>query len=259
MANKLDPHRLVALMCHVFEEEQDGSPRSLDLRSINPQYGITSKRDTSIRTFPILDALASLSISAEKSQVVAVSLQLDSKKREIRLIVAENRKVDSHVVGHLNSVWRILQTEFAVGRGSDVNEEGSSNVPEEVALPLRVSLFRKVYRYSLKKQLKLAGKWWSDLLNFTKELATRRGKRLQGPESSLYEVVAALDSVLKLARKLRGGQELTDDEWKVLHEESMWADEQARLVLAEQGDLSCESLAQQFNSTPLLTPITCHM
>jgi len=262
MANKLDPHHLVALMCHVFDKQQDGSSCSLDITSIDPQYGITNKRETTIRTFPILDALASLSVSKADSQVVAISLQVNPGERQIRLMVAENRKVDHSVVPHLKSVWRILQalsTEFEAEGGSDVYEQGSPSIPKGVVLRLRIRLFREIYQHSLAKQMKLEGKWWSLLFDFVKELFIRRGKFLKGVEYGLYQAVTGLDSVLQLARKLRDRQKLTDDEWKMLYHESMFANNKARLVLAEQGDRSCEALAHEFNGTPLLTPIMSHM
>jgi len=265
MGNQLDPDRLVALMCHVFEGRQDGFSHSFNPTSINPQYSITNERDseTSIRTIPmILDALASLSVSKTESQVVAISLQVNPGERQIRLIVAENQEADPRVVAHLKSVWEILQAlskEFAAEGGSDIHEQGSPKVPKKVALPLRIKLFHEIYRHSLEKQMKRKGKWWRLLINFVKELSEHRRNALQGIENDLYQVMIGLDSVLDLARKLDAGQELTADEWKVLHDHSMWANKRARLVLAEHGDRSCEALAQEFNSTPLLTPITSHM
>ncbi|RPA94023.1 hypothetical protein L873DRAFT_1846811 [Choiromyces venosus 120613-1] len=105
MADKLDPHHLVALMNYVFRTKQDGSSRRFDPTSINPEYGVTNKHKTNIRTFPILDAIASISVFKDKSQVVAVALQLNSKEREIRLTIAENQEVEPRVVHHLDSVW----------------------------------------------------------------------------------------------------------------------------------------------------------
>jgi len=252
MANKLDPHDLVALMYYVFEGRQDGSSSSLNPTPIDPQ--------TSSRPFRILDVLASLSISEAGSQVVAVSLQLNSRKREIRLMVTENQEVDSRLVDYLKSIWGNLQAlseEFAAKRGSDMHEEGSPSILGEMALQLNAGLFREIYKHSLKKQMNLKEKWWSLLVDFVKKLFIRRERSLQGVEFNLYQVVTGLDSVFQLACKLHGppGQELTDDEWKVVYYDSVWANQKARLVLVDQNNFGCELLAQELNGTPLLTPI----
>ncbi|RPB04247.1 hypothetical protein L873DRAFT_1460200 [Choiromyces venosus 120613-1] len=226
MADKLDPHHLVALMSYAFRGKHDGSSRSLDRTSVNPEYGVTNKRETNIRTFPILDAIASISVSQERSQVVAVAFQLNSKEREIRLTIAENRDVEPRLVNHLDSVWRKLQAlsnEFAADGGLDKNEEGSPDIPKDKGLPLRVNIFRV--------------------------------------ESDLYDVMVGLSLALNLVRKLHHDpkQGLTDDEWNTVYDESMWANEKARLVLADRNDFGLEILSQEFNGMPLLTPITKHM
>ncbi|RPA96385.1 hypothetical protein L873DRAFT_1239130 [Choiromyces venosus 120613-1] len=259
MADKLDPHHLVALMSYVFRGKQDGSSRFLDPTSVNPEYNVTNKRETSIRTFPVLDAIASISVFEERSQVVAVALQLNSKERQIRLTIAENREVEPSVVDHLYSVWGKLQAlsnEFAAKGGSDTNGEGSPDIPGDVALPLRVNIFREIYQFSLEKQMKRVTKWWSRLLDFVKELAKRRGEDLQGVESNLYYVVAGLHSVLQLVRRLHRNptRGLTDDEWEVVHDHSMWANENVGLVLADRKHFGCEILAQELNDSPSSCP-----
>ncbi|RPA89588.1 hypothetical protein L873DRAFT_1822582 [Choiromyces venosus 120613-1] len=252
MADKLDPHHLVALMNYAFRGKQDSSSSSLDFTSINPGYGITNKHETSIRTFPILDAIASISI-------VAVALQLNSKERDIRLTIAENRDVEPRLVNHLDSVWRKLQAlsyEFAAKGGSDKNEEGSPDIPRGVARPLRVEIFSEIYQFSLEKQMKRVRKWWDRLLDFTKVLAERRGEALQGVESDLYDVVTGLFSVFQLVDRLHRDpmRGLTDDEWKVIYDYSMWASEKAGIVLADRNHFGCEILVQELNDSPSSSP-----
>ncbi|RPA91508.1 hypothetical protein L873DRAFT_305902 [Choiromyces venosus 120613-1] len=264
MADKLDPHHLVALMNYVFRGKQDGSSRSLDRTSVNPGYGITNKRETSIRTFPILDAIASISVSQERSQIVAVAFQLNSKERGIRLTIAENRDVEPRLVSHLDSVWRKLQAlshEIAAKGGSDKNEEGSPDIPRGVARPLKVEIFSEIYQFSLEKQMNRVRKWWDRLLDFAKVLAKRREEPLQGVESDLYDLVVGLSSVHSLVGRLHRDpmRGLTDYEWKVVYDESMWASEKAGIVLADRNQFGCENLAQELNGMPLLTPITGHM
>ncbi|RPB01792.1 hypothetical protein L873DRAFT_1803050 [Choiromyces venosus 120613-1] len=259
MADKLDPHHLVALMSYIFRGKHDGSSRSLDRTSVNPEYGVTNKRETSIRAFPILDAIASISVSQERPQVVAVAFQLNSKEREIRLTIAENRDVEPRLVNHLDSVWRKLQAlsnEFAANGGSDKNEEGSPDIPEDKGLPLRVNIFREIYQFSLEKQMKRERKWWSGLLNFMKVLNKCRRGSLQGVESDLYDIVTGLSFALELVCKLHHDpkQGLTDDEWNLVYEDSIWASEKAGLVLADRNHFGCEKLAQELNDSPSSSP-----
>lgn len=74
MANQLDPHHLVALMCYEFRSGQDGSTRRLDPPS-DLTSGIVDRYGTNLRTRPVLDALAHISVSRPDFQVVAIALQ----------------------------------------------------------------------------------------------------------------------------------------------------------------------------------------
>jgi hypothetical protein len=125
MSNKLDPHHLVALMSYEFEGMQDGSSRRLDPSSHSFKYGIVDDHATNVRTFPILDAIANICVSQEKSQVIAVALQLDSQKKAIRLSIAENQRVSKDLLDYLCRVWRKLQTlsnEYAVHRARGLDK-----------------------------------------------------------------------------------------------------------------------------------------
>lgn len=255
MADKLDPHHLVALMSHIFNGNPDGSSHRLDSTSINPKYGITNRRETSVRTFPILDAIASICVFEEKSQVVAVALQLNPREQQIRLTIAKNQEVEDCVDDHLKSVWRNLQAlsnEFVAERRSDKHEEGSPDIPKDVARALRVKIFSEIYQFSLRKEMYRVRRWWRGLFDFVKELDRRRGKSLQGIERELFNVVAGLDSALRLIRKLESypAQGLTDDEWEEVYDDSMWAYKRARLVLADRNQFGCEILAKELNDSP---------
>jgi len=143
MGDKLDPHHLVALMSNVFNKHQDGSSRSLDYTSINPEYGITDERETSFLTIPVLDAIASTCVWRKKSQVVAIGLQLNHEEQKIRLTIAENQDVPKSMSLYLESVWERLQAlsdKLLLKEGSDEDEAGLSDVPDEMFLPLRVDI-----------------------------------------------------------------------------------------------------------------------
>jgi len=264
MADKLDPHHLVALMSYVFHGNQDRLSRRLDPTSINLEYGITNTRETSAHTFPVLDAIANICVFEEKSHVVAVALQLDPKEQQIRLTIAENSGFRRDAGAHLESVWdmlRALSWECAMKRLYRRNKEESPDIPENVALASRVEIFRTIYQYCLRKEMKRAVKWWDPLVDFLKELAQRRGGALQGIELNLYHVACGLNTALRLLREIRHYpvQGLTDDEWQTVYNHSMWASEKAELVLADRNRFGCEILAKEFNGMPLLTPITSHM
>ena len=246
MADKLDPHHLVALMSYVFRGKQDGSSRFLDPTSINSVYGITNRKE--VHRFPILDAIASICVFKEGSQAVAVALRLNPKKQEIRLTIAGNQEVEPCVVDHLKSVWEKLQAlsnAFAARRWSGKNEEGSPDISEDIA----VGIFREIYEFSMEKQMIRERKWVSGLASFMQLLAKRRGVDLQGFESDLLDLLVGLVSALELVDKLRDYpvRGLTYDEWKMVYYFSMLVNEKARLVLADRKNIGCETLAQELN------------
>src|SRR5205807_2299360 len=109
MDNELDPHHLVALMNGVFPGGGDLSLRRFKHPLHTLQHGIVDNYHVNVRTKPVLDALAHISVSRESSQVVAIALQLDSLNQKIRLTLAENSEVGGNLVEHLTSVWGKLQ------------------------------------------------------------------------------------------------------------------------------------------------------
>ena len=265
MANKLDPHHLVALMSHVLERNSDGSSRWFDPTSTSPKYGMTNKYKKKIRTVPVLDALAAICVYKKRAQVVAVGFQLDPGERQIRLTIAENQKVEDCVKNHIESVWRNLQTlsneTVAAKWESDKHKEGLTNKPLNVVHMLRIKIFREIYEFSLQKEMRRVERWWGGLVDFSKKLCDRRGEPLEGVERELTYVVVRLDPALQLLRKLHAYPEqgLTDEEWARVYAHSRRALERARLVLAGKNRFSCEALANELNGRSLLTPIMRHM
>ncbi|KAG0126358.1 hypothetical protein HOY82DRAFT_628352, partial [Tuber indicum] len=258
MANQLDPHHLVALMCYEFQSGQDGSTRRLAPPS-GLTSGIVNHYGTNVRTRPVLDALAHISVFKPESQVVAIALQFKHGTKEIRLTIAENKDVEDSVVDHLYNIWgkmQALSDEYARQRakarhGNQGTEEldgdaiPSPPIPTEVGQSLRIEIFRGVYQYCLKKYRKRVKKWSEDLSNFMGELYERRmGVGLEGFERDLSRAVITLVSALKLVRKL-SERELTNDEWEELYWHSMNSNHKAKLVLADSHGLSCEKLARE--------------
>ena len=250
MAAKLDPHHLVALMSYV--KSHDISSHHMDPTSLSLQYGITDDHETSIPTFPILDSIASICVSKETSQVVAVALQVNSNKHKINLTIAQNGKVDPKLVAHLESVWEKLQglSRLYAARRKEESNEGakqSSTVPKDPTFPLRVQIFREIYKFSLAKQMKLMLKWWDRLVDFMKELATRRGDLLEGMEEDLLDTLVVLRSVLELVLQLHlnPAVELTQDDWELVYVQTTWATQKVRLILADREEDGCEILARE--------------
>ncbi|RPA92455.1 hypothetical protein L873DRAFT_1794227 [Choiromyces venosus 120613-1] len=251
MANELDPHCLVALMNYEFKSGQDGSARRLDPPS-HLTSGIVDHHGTNVRTFPILDTLAHISVSRPNSQVVAIALQLKPDTKEIRLTIAENQDVADSLVNHLYNIWRKLQAlsdEYAGQRKAewDGDEMLSPVIASDVARPLKIEIFREIYKFSLEKQKKRVNKWLRALCDFMEELEKRRaGVALEGFEWNLYNAVVALVLALKLVFKHSENQ-LTDDEWEQVYWQSMTANLEAKLVLADRHGLGCDALAQELN------------
>ncbi|RPA90222.1 hypothetical protein L873DRAFT_1821518 [Choiromyces venosus 120613-1] len=253
MATKLDPHHLVALMCYTFKDNQDSSPRRLDPSLHSLQGGIVDSHETNVRTFRILDALAHISVSRKESQVVAIGLQLNSRKQEIRLTVAENEKVTDGLVNHLTKIWRklqVLSVEYEKNRGGrwDKSELRSPEMPKKVGRSLKMGIFRDIYQYSLEKQMRRIDKWSKGLRRFMKELLKRRVfLHLQGFELSLYKAVVALLLAVEVVSKLHDNpkDQLTESEWELAYSQSILANKHVKIVLADRKESGCEILAQE--------------
>ncbi|KAG0127138.1 hypothetical protein HOY82DRAFT_82199 [Tuber indicum] len=255
MSNKLDPHHLVALMSHVFDGARDGSSRRMDPSLFSFEHGIVDHHATNVRTFPILDAIASISVSQKQHQVIAVALQLDNKKKEIRLTIADNKQVSWTLLKHLRKLWKNLQTlsdNYAWRRngGSDNPEYPLEppDIPVQVAHILKVQIFRDIYLYSIRKQIRRIEKWFQKLGEFMTVLLDTRGyPNLQGFEVNLFNGVTSLLVALELVAKLRDnpGSQLTDQEWAEVYRQSLMANEDVRVVLAAEHGVGCEVLAKE--------------
>ncbi|KAG0136913.1 hypothetical protein HOY82DRAFT_535995 [Tuber indicum] len=124
-------------------------------------------------------------------------------------------------------------------------------MPKGVGLSLKIEIFRDIYQYSLKKQVKRIKKWSEDLGRFAKELVRRRlPLDLQGFELSLYKAVLALSLAVRVVSKLRDNPDaqLTESEWESIYFQSILANEQVKIVLVGSNDFGCEALARELRA-----------
>jgi len=131
----------------------------------------------------------------------------------------------------------------------------------DVGHSLKIEIFRDIYQYSLKKQVKRMDKWSEALGCFMKELLRRREfLQLQEFELSLYNSVVALSMAAEVVSTLRDNSnvQLTMLEWEFVYFQSMQAYQDAKVVLADRNGLGCElfKLAGQLSGMLDLFPIT---
>ena len=253
MTHKLDPHHIIAILHRIHLKQQDIPRYLLDSTYRRYQYDMTDNCGAGIGTshvFPVLDAIASLSVSKERYQAVAVALQLDSKKHMVRLTIAENCVVKDQLASHLTNIWRKLQTlsdKYTKHRGSDWSECISPEIQEGVAVPLKVEIFRDLCLFSLNKHMSKVRKWGKKFLLFMREfIKSRRGVDLDEFEQNLYDVGTAL---LYLTTSLAGidanpEKQLTID-WGKMFVESMVVSGGVEAVLTNRRGQCCEVLASK--------------
>ncbi|KAG0137756.1 hypothetical protein HOY82DRAFT_647110 [Tuber indicum] len=266
MADNVDGlHHLVALMNYAYCRRQNSSSSHLNPSLRETTYGIVDNRKTGVRIFPILDAFAHISLSQERAQVVAVALQLDSRRQEIRLTIAENQGVTGCLVSHLENLWKRLQalsivcaehriTKSDVGQVEPSHQtalplpEESPDMPPIVGLSLKMEIFRDIYQYSLGKQMSRITKWWERLTQFLELLdELRLGADLEGFEDDLSNLVLALSPLVGLVRRRydNTGNPITDEEWEDAYVAGVMVSYYANLVLADRQGCGCQILARK--------------
>lgn len=172
-----------------------------------PMHGLTTNRLASIRTFKVLDALASLSVSRRDCQVIAVGLQLcfnaAPKPNEVTITLADNDGVTPATIAYVEDIWdmlRKLASIYVAERASRVGG-GPNTKPDWTGLsppvPSGLSpadraiarLASRVYTFTDEKFWRRTNRWWPDLRTFTNDLYRRRGHILSPSETQLRECV----------------------------------------------------------------------
>lgn len=173
----------------------------------NPLNGLTKNHRTSVRTFKVLDALASLAVSCKEGQVVAVGLQLvtdpNLSRNTITITLADNEGVTSETVEYVSKIWKLLQelaSIYATERAdrAQIGLEGWTDwtglsppvpcglIPADQVI---ARLARHVYSFTDKKFRRRVNRWWARLRSFTNDLSRSKGYSLTETESQLRECV----------------------------------------------------------------------
>jgi len=265
MANELDPHHLVALMNFTLASEKNSTVRPIRSRSPTGLTfgGPTDNYPISFTAFPVLDAIAAISASRAGSQVIAVALQLDTQRQQIRLTIAANKTIEDDLVSYLVALWGKLQALSNAYTQQRLKPQWphldcgrSPDMPADVVMSLKVAIFRDIYRSCMGKQIKRMNKWLGGLTSLQKQLIELRGeeKNLQGFELNLYRASVLLEPEGELLSRLYHDPqtELTDAEWEKIYRRSMLVSGQAVLALADRN--GCEMLAWQLIGIALPSP-----
>lgn len=215
-----DPHVLVAM-------NSVGVGHSIVIGDADRKYSIAGPLQPSYdvendaaprRSFPVLDALASLSVSEGASQV-AIALQMDNERKQIRLTIAENSDVHPKVIEHIQRLWELLRT--LSGHYTNPPADGwtrgvSPLLPDTlVKHPVRHEIIRRVYEFSAAKNKRRFTKWWADLVEFARRFQ-RNMDDLAGAEIQKKEFLDIMYSLVYIEATLQhapGGSIIGDDSW----------------------------------------------
>jgi len=102
--------------------------------------------------------------------------------------------VKENLVNHLTQIWEKLR---ALSYANSRQKAGGLVIGKDVVSRLELEVFRDIYLFSLRRQVKRIEKWWAEFGKFVKKLLLKRGGKgnIKGFELSLYNVVVALAPV----------------------------------------------------------------
>lgn len=192
IGKKASPHRPTSL---------------IDSNSLTPMHAPTTNRLTSIRTFKVLDALASLSVSSHEAQVVAVGLQLcfnDTRKPDkITITLADNTGVGQATIVYVADIWNKLRKLASIYVAERASRVGGAPDTQSYRTDLSPSVSHsltpadraiarlacRVYTFTKSKFQHRVNRWWPRLRTFTNHLCRRRNHILSPLETQLRECV----------------------------------------------------------------------
>jgi len=215
-------HDLVALMSVAIGSQAHHTQRQNQIPLSNVTGGILDYEEGKKRTFPILDALASICVSDPEKQVVALGLQWKLNQGKLCITIAQNDKVKVGLVDYLHKVWDILRSmsvKFKANR-SPPGKTGewlqyrrvSPIIPDDVAWDTRIRLFRQIYLYTRRKNQYRVDKWWRPLAEFMERFYESQGTELTGSASDLDFAF----------RALRGAYKNMDSQLNVSQNDQFW-------------------------------------
>lgn len=246
MNPKQDPHVLVAMgSVAIGRKARHGARQDYSAESsCTPANGIIDDRKTSPRTFPILDAIASICVSEGRSQAVAVALQMNPRDRELRLTIAENTTVEEQTVQYLRRVWELLRTlshqyaeyrhDWADSQKWDNYREDSPDTPVTQAITsTKIDILALIYPFTLRKNIKRIEKWWPKLFAFTKRFraARREKKRDEYEEAFLKTIFFIRGVVAQLRKEFKTSGSITRDSWAQIELAMDGAVMEAKIIL----------------------------
>lgn len=165
---------------------------------------LTRGHRTSVRTFGVLDALASLSVGCKERQVVAVGLQLTMNARSgpnrITITLADSDGVTVETIEYVRKIWvllRDLASIYAACRAEASPNTRADWTGRSPPLPsgaiaadrVIARLARHVYTFTADKFDRRVNKWWVRLRTFTNDLCRIKRHVLTASESTLRECV----------------------------------------------------------------------
>lgn len=194
-----DPHVLVALASVGIGHTLRVGDNDRNLASTIDQSlitgGIIDDHSTHRRTFPVLDAIASICVSSAESQVVAVALQMDHSAQEIRLTLAENTAVEQRTVEHITAVWALMME--------------LSNINARLRLaPHRLAMVLRIYEFSIDKIMKRFIKWWTSFKEFGDRFEVQKAE-MHGAETlkdCFLDMVHWMEAVHETLQRVWAGQ-----------------------------------------------------
>ena len=220
-------HNLVALMHVAIGQDAHHMSRQNEIDLGSVVAGILQDNEGKERTFPILDALASICVSDAETQVVAIALQLKLADRKICFTVAENQDVKHGLVRHLGQTWDILRKlsqEFKQDRlirynskeYSTLHRKVSPVMPQGIGQDIKVRLFRHLYLYTKAKNDYRFSRNWDPLEKFMLQFYQCKRTELVGNDRNLDTAFRALKGAYKDFGQ-KPVSEQNDKFWKSLY------------------------------------------
>ena len=226
MTSHLSPHTLVAIMSKVVGNNHDHIDRYTNLTGDQMVGGLLDDAEGILRTFPLLDAIAGICVSAEKHQVIATAIQLKSVDKKVRLTIAQNGRVDESLTNYLIRIWNLLRklsSEFHSKRqtghnpGQWKNYKGvSPKTPSGVGTDYRHEIFGRIYNFMKIKHTHRMKKWWPRIVAFMQKLQEFRKGKLLDDESELNTAFRALDCAYNVYHE-KQNISYRDSHWKDLY------------------------------------------